>query len=161
MAACAISLFSSGCATTPSSTSGTLGRRPYRNVVILGEHISRDVAQQYANTYHASVLYTSGRGVIADAVSNSLRGALGPSRAMRDFINELKSLKHTEGAWTLIAPAIAERYFVILLRNMEDGALSNATATVWLPESARNDALETEVARVSGGIFTMRYGVQE
>lgn len=150
-----------GCATTPSATSGTLGQRPYRNVVVLGEHQSRDLAQQYANTYNASVLYTPGRGVIADAVSTSIRGTLGPTRAMRDLIKDLESLNHTEGAWMLIVPSVAERYFLVTLRNMADGALSNAHATVWLPESAQNDALETEVARVSGGVFVMQYGVRE
>lgn len=149
----------SGCATTPSSTSGNLGKSSYRNVVILGEHINRGIAQEYANKYNASVLYTPGRGFLSDTVSNSLRGTLGPSRAMRDLINELKSINNTEGDWTLIIPSLAEKYFLVVLRNMEDGALSNAKATVYLvDESSKNEAIETEVGRVSGGRFTIKYG---
>ena len=150
-----------GCATTPSPTSGALGQSPYRTVVILGEHRDRELAQHYADTYNARVLYTPGHDLIADAVSTSMRGTLGPTRAMRDLIEDLESLNHIGGAWTLIVPSVAERYFLVALRNMADGALSNAHATVWLPESAQNDAITTEVERVSGGAFTMRYGLQE
>jgi len=144
----------SGCATTASRTSGDLGGSPFRNVVILGENVSPEVAQKYANEYGARVLFSPSRNLLSDVVSASMRGIVGPSRAMRDLIVELKSLNHTRGEWNLIIPAQAERYFLVLLRNMEDGALSNAKATVLLESAARSEFLEAEVKRVSGGNFT-------
>ena len=150
----------SGCATTPSATTGSLGKSQYRNVVILGEHINSEIGQQYADKYKARVLYPPGRGFLADAVSNSMRGTLGPSRAMRDIINELKSINNTEGEWTLVIPSLEEKYFLVVLRNMEDGAISNVKATVYLvDESSKNEALEIEVKRVSGGSSSIKYGL--
>lgn len=155
-----IVLLLSGCVTTPSSTSGNLGRSQYRNVVILGEHVKSEIAKEYANKYNARVLYTPGRGFLSDAVSSSLRGTLGPSRAMRDIINELKSINNTEGEWILIIPSLAEKYFLVVLRNMEDGALLNANATICLvDEPSKNEAIESEVKRVSGGVFTIKHGL--
>jgi len=152
-------LLLSGCATTPSATSGNLGKSQYRNVVILGEHVSAEIAQEYANKYNAMVLYNPGRGFLADKVSNSLQRTIGPSRAMRDMINELKSLNNTEGEWKLIVPELAEKYFLVGLKNMEDGALSHAKATVHLIESSKNELIEIEVSRVSGGAFVIKYGL--
>ncbi len=151
----------SGCATTPSSTSGNLGKSQYRNIVILGEHRSDKMASQYANKYNAIVLYNSGRGLLADAVSNSLRSTVGPSRAMRDVINELKSLNNTQGEWKLIIPSLAEKYFLVVLNNIEDGALSSAKITIYLIESSKNESIETDIKRVSGGsrLIEVRYSL--
>lgn len=153
-----ISLLLSGCATTPSSTSGNLGKSQYRNVVILGEHINSEIAQQYADKYNASVLYTAGRGFLADAVSNSLRGTIGPSKSMRDLILELESMNHAYGEWVLIIPPSSENYFLVTLRNMEDGALKDADASVFLIKGVKNDAIESEIMRVSGSRFKIKYG---
>jgi hypothetical protein len=150
-----------GCATTASIKSGDLGKSPNRNVVILGEHISPEVAQQYANEYTARVLFSPGRNLLSDAVSDSLRSVIGPSRAMRDLIIELKSLNNTSGEWLLIIPRYSERYFLVLLRNMEDNALSSAKGIVHLESDEKNLPLDTEVKRVSGGSFIVLYGVPE
>ena len=152
-----VSVLISGCATTPSPGSGTLGKSGYKNVVILGEHVNRETAQHYANKYNARVLYTSGRGFLANAVSNSLRGTLGPSRAMRDVIEELESINNTGGIWKLIIPSSAERYFLVVLRNMEDNAIVNTHGQIILPESSANEEIDQEVARVFGKGFEVIY----
>ena len=74
------------------------------------------------------------------------------------MVGELKSINYAEGEWTLIIPSFAERYFLLVLHNMEDGALSNAKATVQLIDSSKNGAIETEVKRISGGKVTVKYG---
>lgn len=145
-----------GCATTPAS-SGNLGKAQYRTLVILGEHIDTNLVTQYAKKYNAPVYFTPGRGFIANSVSDSLRGTLGPSSAMKGLINDLKSINNTEGEWKLIIPSIAERYFLVTLKNMDDGALSNAKGTVYLIESSMNEAIETEIKRVSSGAFSVKY----
>jgi len=146
---------SSGCATTASETAGGLGSSSGRNVVILGEHISPEEAQKFADKYEAIVLFGPSRNILSDAVSTSMRGAVGPSRVMRDLIVELKSLNYTSGEWSLIIPAQAERYFLVLLRNMEDGALSNAKGIILFESASRSASLDTEVKRVFGSGFRM------
>lgn len=152
-----VSLLVSGCVTIPSPSSGNLGKSGYRNVVILGEHINREIAQDYANKYDARVLYTQGRGFLANTVSNSFRGTLGPSRAMRDIVNELKSINNTEGMWKLIIPPLAEKYFLVTLRNMEDNSILNAHGQVVLQESSANEEIKQEVVRVFGNNFEVIY----
>jgi len=152
-----VSVLISGCATTPSPGSGKLAKSGYRNVVILGEHVNPETAQHYANKYNARVLYTPGRGFLADVVSNSLRGTLGPSRAMLDMINELKSINNTEEIWKLIIPPLAERYFLVILRNMDNNAVANARGQIILLESLANEEVEQEVARVFGENFAVKY----
>ena len=147
-----------GCATTASKISGDLGKSPYKNVVILGEHISKDVAQKYAEKYNATVLYTTGRGFLSDAVSSTIRGTVGPSKAMRDLIVELKSINHTIGEWVLIIPPSAERYFLVTLRNMEDGALRDTNALVFLIKGEKDNNIETELMRVSENKLKVKYG---
>ncbi len=152
-----ISLLLSGCATTPSLNSGTLGRSEIRNVAILGEHVSLETAQYTANKYNARVLYSRSRGGLADAVSSSLSGTMGPSRAMRDIINELKSINNSDGSWKLIIPSSVERYFLVTLRNMEDKAITNAQGQIILLESSANKEIEQEVVRVFGSGFEVIY----
>ncbi len=77
---------------------------------------------------------------------------------MRYIINELRSINHTEGEWKLIVPSSAEGYFHLALRNMEDGALSNAKATVCLIDSSKNDSLDKEIQRGSSGSIPVKYG---
>ena len=152
-------VFLCGCATTASKTSGNLDKSAYRNVVILGEHYSKDVAPQYANKYDARVLYSmSTQNFASNAISNAVRGVIGPSRAMRDLILELKSINHTTGEWLLMIPPSTERYFLVTLRNMEDGALKDADASIFLIKGVKNDTIESEIIRVSGGRFKVRYG---
>lgn len=147
-----------GCATTAFKTSGNLGKGAYRHVVILGEHYSNDVAAQYADKYNATVLYTAGRGFLANAVSSSLRGAIGPSRSMRDLILELESMNHTAGEWVLIVPPSSESYFFVTLQNMDDDALRDADASVFLIKSVKNKGIESEMMRISGAHFKVKYG---
>lgn len=149
-------LMIAGCATTP--TKETLGTRPERTIVILGEHHDESLAKRYAQRYSAIVLYTPSRGPIADVVSSSLRATLGPSSAMKWLMQELKSMNGTGGSWTLIIPRVAERYFAVTLRNMADGALAQAYGTVRLVDSVNDAAVEQEVQRVSNGSFTVQYG---
>ena len=147
-----------GCATTASIKRGDLGESPYRNVVILGEHVSNTIAQQYANEYNARVLYSvPTSNFLSDAVSSSVRGVIGPSRAMRDLILELRSINNTSGDWAFIIPRTVERYFLVTLRNMEDSAIMNAHGKIVLPEFSDNRALELEVARVFGDEFKVVY----
>lgn len=148
----------SGCATVPRS-SGNLGSGEYRTLIILGEHIDNNLATQYANKYNAPVYFSPSRGYIANAVSDSLRGTLGPSSAMKGLIKELKSINNTDGEWKLIIPGIAERYFLVTLRNMEDGTLSNVKGIVYLIESSGNEAIEKEIKRVSGESFSVKYSL--
>ena len=127
--------------------------------ILSGEHVSNAVAQQYANQYNARVLHSvPTQSFLSDAVSNSVRGVIGPSRAMRDLILELKSINHTTGEWALIIPPSAEKYFLVTLRNMEDSTLRDASASVFLIKGKRNEAIETEVSRVSAGRFKVKYG---
>lgn len=150
--------FLSGCATTSSSTSGNLGKSHYRNVVILGEHVGfSDIDKQYSEKYNAIVLYTRGRGMFSDGVSKAITGTFGPSKAMRDVINELKSINYTEGEWKLIIPQMAERYFLVTLRNMEDGSLANVNGAIYLIDSQGNEPIEQEAKRVSHGSLAVRY----
>ncbi len=152
-----VSILLSGCATTPSPGSGKLGTSGYKSVVILGENVNSETAKHYANKYNAKVLYKPGRGFLADAVSNSIRGTLGPSRAMMDLIRELKSINNTEGAWKLIISSSAERYFLVTLRNMDDNAVGNAHGKIILLESSADKEIEQEVARVFGDGFEVIY----
>jgi len=126
-------------------------------LVILGEHIYPGVAQQYADKYQAQVYYSASHGPIADAVSSSLRGAVGPSSGMKQLIEELKSMNNTNGEWKLIIPQAAERYFLIILRNINTGTLSNAVGKVCLVESSQNKDVEQEVQRVTNGAFSVEY----
>ena len=146
-----------GCVTTPSLNSGTLGKSGYKNVVILGENVNVETAKYYANKYNARVLYKQGRGFLIDAVSNSLQGTIGPSRAMRDVINELKSINNTGGTWKLIIPSLAGRYFLVTLRNMDDNVIANAHGQIILLEYSINKEIEQEVARVFDNGFEVVY----
>ncbi|MBL7130495.1 MAG: membrane lipoprotein lipid attachment site-containing protein [Candidatus Omnitrophica bacterium] len=151
-----ISLLLSGCATT-SKYPGTIGKTDIRKLVILGEHISQETAQQYANTFNARVFYSPSRGAIADSISNSLRGTIGPSSAMRHLIAELESMNNTSGHWELIVPKIGKRYFLVTLRNMEDKAVVNSAGEVYLPESPPNNQIDNEVKRVFGNSWHTKY----
>ena len=147
-----------GCATTASRANGIMGEGSYRRVVILGEHYNYDTATQYANKYNAKVLYTASRGFLANSVSNSLRGVIGPTRSMRDLILELESMNYTDGEWVLIIPSSSEHYFLITLRNIDSDSLQDTDAVVYLTKGVKNNAIESELARVSGGRFKIRYG---
>ena len=139
-----------GCSTVSSPSSGNFGDSGYKNVVILGENVNSETAEYYANKYNARVLYKPGRGFLADVVNNSLRGTIGPSRAMKDVINELKNMNNTEGTWRLIIPSSAERYFLVTLRNMDDNAVANAHGQIIFPEFKINKKMEKEIFRVFG-----------
>ena len=150
------------CVSSPNAQSSTLSNNESRNVVILGEGGKNPgTAQYYANKYNATVFYkakTASCGFLCEAVSSSIRNTFRTSGGVRHLVGELKSINYAEGEWTLIIPSFAERYFLLVLHNMEDGALSNAKATVQLIDSSKNGAIETEVNRISGGKVTVKYG---
>jgi hypothetical protein len=146
-----------GCVTTAKSGL-RIGTTEHRRLIILGEHIPDSTAKDYANKYNSLVYYTPSRGAIADSVSSSLRGTLGPSSAMRSLIEELKSINNTDGFWKLIVPKVAERYFLVTLKNMGDNSISNAKGEIILPESQKNQEIEMEIKRVTNGSFIVNYG---
>lgn len=144
-----------GCATV--SNVARIGSTDARKLVVLGEHISGEAAKEYATKYDSLVFYSPSRGAIADAISSSLRGTLGPSSAMKHLIAELKSMNNTTGNWELVIPGIAGRYFLVTLKNMEDGDLSEANGTIYLIDCSDNEAIEAEIQRVSNGAFTVEF----
>lgn len=121
----------------------------FRKVVILGRGVDAKLAFQYANSYRAVVWYKETKDV---------EGIAEPGPAMKELINELKDINATGEEWEFIIPGIGEEYFLITLNNMDKGALSNATGTVYLPDSSKNKSIENEVQRVSDGSFVVTYG---
>ena len=150
------------CVSSPNAQSSTLSNDESRNVVILGEGGKNlGTIQYYANKYNATVFYKEKKascGFLCEAVSSSIRNTFRTSGGIQRLAGELKSINYGDGEWTLIVPSFAERYFILVLHNMEDGALSNAKASVQLIDSSKNKSIETEVNRVSEGKMKVAYG---
>lgn len=144
-----------GCIMAPLP--GQLGQSEYRRLVVLNR-ATQDEAGQYANQYNAKVFYTQTRGVMADAVTKGIVGTVGPSRAMKQLMNELRSISNTSGEWEIIVPGVTERYFLVTLRNMEDNAVSNSSGEIRLVDSTENSVIAQEVNRVLGNSFKVVYG---
>ncbi len=150
-------LLLSGCVTTANHSGSLIGETSRRRMVILGEHMDRDVVIEYANKYNATTFYTPSRGGMADIVSSSLRGTLGPSSAMRGLMKNLESMNNTQGEWELIIPKLGYNYFLVTLRNMKNGALANTKCTVRLIGVPENNEIEEETKRVGGIFLTTEY----
>jgi len=144
-----------GCATAASQ--GRLNNVEFRKFVILGEQVSSDTAVLYANKFNAKVFYTPSRGAIAAGVVKGLTGTLGPSSAMKSLMNDFRSMSNTSGEWEIVVPNIAERYVLVALRNMENGAVVNAKGKFYLCESKENSAFVSEVKRVFGDGFNVEF----
>ncbi len=120
----------------------------FRKVVILGEGITNQVAFQYATSYRAVVWHK-------EATSAGIKE---PGPAMKELILELQGINDTEEEWEFIIPGIAEEFFFVTLKNMDNDSLSRAKGTVYLPDSSKNDSIEAAVQRVSNGSFVVIYG---
>ena len=145
------SLMCTGCATSPG-VSGSLGYSQDRRVVIVGEKVSQDIAVYYQRRYDAMVWFTPTQGLMKDSEQVVLKG-LGPSKAMKSLINELKSINYTLGRWEIIVPKIAEGYFLATLKDMEAGSLAQARGDIVLIDSKGNKDMEAQVARTTNGTF--------
>jgi hypothetical protein len=148
-------LLLAGCSMAASE--GKIGKTEHRRVVVLGEYAGDALAKKYANQYSAVVFYSPDRGALSGATLKALTATLGPSSFMRRLMNEFRSMGNTSGEWEVIIPARTERYFLVTLRNMEDGAVANADGKIILPESSENTEIEKEVARVFGSSFSVMY----
>lgn len=140
-----------GCAVSQ----GVLGTSDIRRVVVLGEHVDKNIVHACAEKYDAAVFYSLSSGPIANLTSKALSSTAGPSGFMRRLMNEFRSISNTSGNWEFIVPNQAERYFLVTLRNMEDNAVTNARGTIYFPESNVNEAITREVARVFGDGFNV------
>ncbi|MBU4312818.1 MAG: hypothetical protein KJ706_08900 [Candidatus Omnitrophica bacterium] len=120
----------------------------FRKIVILGEGITNQVAFQYAASYRAVVWHkeTTSPGIVE------------PGPAMKELIIELQGINDTEEKWEFIIPGIAEEFFFVTLKNMDNDSLSKAKGTVYLPDSSKNESMEAAVQRVSNGSFVVIYG---
>lgn len=159
---CALSVFAltvGGCASAPI-VSGTLGYSQDRRVVIVGENVAQDIAVYYQRRYDAMVWFTPPEGMLKHSTQAILKG-IGPSTAMRSLINELQSINQTMGRWEIIIPGIAEKYFLVTLKEMQDGALSHARGNFVLIDSQGNKDVETQVARVTNNSFFVTYEFQK
>ena len=153
------SLMLSGCITPPGA-SGNLGYSQDRRVVIVGEKVSPDIAVYYQRRYDAMVWFTPTQGMVKDSAQVILKG-LGPSKAMRSLINELKSINYSLGRWEIIVPGIAEGYFLATLKDMETGSLAQARGNIVLIDSKGNKEMEAQVARVTDNNFFVTYEFQK
>lgn len=120
----------------------------FRKVVILGEGITNQVAFQYAASYRAVVWHKE----------TTSAGIEEPGLAMKELIIELQGINDTEEKWEFIIPGIAEEFFFVTLKNMNNDSLSKAKGTVYLPDSSKNESMEAAVQRVSNGSFVVIYG---
>jgi len=77
---------------------------------------------------------------------------------MKELILELQGINDTEEEWEFIIPGIAEEFFFVTLKNMDNDSLSKVKGTVYLPDSSKNDSIEPAIQRVSGGRFVVIYG---
>lgn len=137
---------------------GKIGLAEKRRYLVL-HRASVLEATQYADTYNVTVLYHETRGITADVMTKGLTTIVGPSRAMKHLINELKSMSNTSGEWEFIIPRVAERYFLVTLRNMEDHSVTNASGKVILVDSHENTNISSEVNRVMGEGFKVEGGI--
>ena len=149
-------VFLSGCASVYHEEA-LIGETSNRRMVVLREHVSVKVADDYAQKYNAIVFYTPPTGMIADLTDNSLRMTIGPTKAMKGLIHQLTSMNHRLGEWEIFVPEFAQNYFLVALRNVEDDALLNAKGTVYLIGVLENKAIEHEMKRISVGNFKIKY----
>ncbi|MFC1620798.1 hypothetical protein ACFL2G_00700 [Candidatus Omnitrophota bacterium] len=120
----------------------------FRKVVILGEGITNQVAFQYSTSYRAVVWHKE----------ETSPGIKEPGPAMKELIVELQGINATEEEWEFIIPGIAEEFFFVTLKNMDNDSLSKVKGTVYLPDSSKNDSIEAGIKRVSNGRFVVIYG---
>lgn len=153
-------LFACG-ACAPVPTQARLGFSDERRLVVVGENVREDIALYYQKKYSALVWFTPYQGRISNAANNFIESGVGPSRAMRVLINELKSINETVGRWEIIIPKIAEGYFYNALKNMPTGSLSRARGMVVLIDSKGSTDMEAQVKRVTGGNFFVTYEFQQ
>jgi hypothetical protein len=152
-----MALFLSGCVTAPPSTTGSLGFEDSRRVVIVGENVNPHIAGYYQKKYDALVWFTPYQGKFVNKATNFLQNGFGSSVALKSLINELKSINHTVGKWEIIVPGIAENYFLVALKKMEDHSLSKARGIVVLIDSKNNKEMEDQLWRVTDGNFFVSY----
>jgi hypothetical protein len=145
-----------GCATVPSG-GAKIGQNDIRQVVILGEYASPEVANNYANQYNALVFYTKSRGSGSDAVSSGMSSIFGPSRSMKMIIQQLESISNTQGDWQFIIPEDREGYFLEVLKNMNDNSIYNCNGKVYLLSKKKNKKIEMELIRVTNGALEVDY----
>ncbi len=153
-----IALVLGGCAGTPS-LQGHLGYEDGRRVVIVGEKVDPGIAEYYQRAYDAMVWFTPSEGKIVDSANRLIE--IGPTKAMRMLIAELKSINYTVGRWEIIVPKIAEGYFLAVLSRMERNSLEKARGMVVLIDSAGNKEMEAQVKRVTGDNFFVTYEFQK
>jgi len=144
-----------GCSIAASE--GKIGRSEHSRFIVLGESVAQADAQKYANKYNSAVFFSPNRGFIAGATTKALTATLGPSSFMKGIMNEFRSMSNSSKDWEVVIPEIAERYFLVTLRNMEDDAVTNAYGQILLPESFYNREIDEEVARVFGYDFEVIY----
>ena len=153
-------LFCPGCAPMPN-IQAQLGYSESRRFVVVGENVEASLARYYQRKYECPVWFTPYRGGFSNATTNFLESGIGPSRAMRLLIKELKSINDTVGRWEIIIPKIAEKYFFNALKSMPKSALSKARGMVVLIDSSGFPDMEREVERVSDGSFFVTYEFQK
>lgn len=151
-----LAVFLGGCATT--GYQGRLNNVEFRKLVILGEQINNNTADVYAKKFNAVVFFTPNRGAIAASIVKGLTGTIGPSSAMKSLMNDFRSISNTSGEWEIVVPDIAERYVLVILRNMEDNAVINASGKFNFCDSENNLSFASEVKRVFGNDFDVEFG---
>ncbi len=147
----------SSCVISPPVARGSLGYEDSRRVVVVGENVDSALAGYYQNKYDALVWFTPYQGQFANKASNFLQSGFRSSVAMRSLIAELKSINYTVGQWEIIVPGIAEKYFLAVLKEMEDHFLSKARGSVVLIDSTSNKDIEIQLKRVTDGFFFVSY----
>jgi hypothetical protein len=145
-----------GCVSGPGA-SGDLGYGQERRVVIVGEKVSPEIALYYQRRYDSEVWYTPPES--KDSADVFFK--VGPTRAMRSLISELKSINHTLRPWEIIVAGVAEAYFLTALKYMDTGALAHARGDIVLIDSKSNKDIEVQVARVTNGSFFVTYEFQK
>ncbi|HNV23566.1 MAG TPA: hypothetical protein PKH98_01620, partial [Candidatus Omnitrophota bacterium] len=88
---------------------------------------------------------------------NSFRSTIGPTKAMKGLISQIKSMNRRLGQWELFVPEFAQSYFLTAIRRIEDDGLLNARGTVYLLGVIENKAIERELYRLSVGNFKAKY----
>ncbi len=149
-------LFFYGCASVYHEEQ-LIGETSNRRFVILREHVSVKVANEYREKYNAEVFYTPPQGIISDLTANSFRSTIGPTKAMKGLISQIKSMNRRLGQWELFVPEFAQSYFLTAIRRIEDDGLLNARGTVYLLGVIENKAIERELYRLSVGNFKAKY----
>ncbi len=144
-----ICLLLSGLSAVSFAAEQRISQMNYRKVIILGEGIETKTAFDYSNSYRGVAWYKTG-----PALDESLQ----PGTAMKELMSELDGINSTGENWEFVVPAMGEKYFFLTLKNMKDGSLSNANGVLYLSESAGNESIESELARVSDGTFGIIYG---